>query len=71
MIDESLILSKIRKAEQRLLEAKVLFENSFYDSVVNRLYYALFYSVNGCLLMKEIVVKTHSGVKSKFHLTLC
>lgn len=68
MIDKNLILSKINKAEQRLREAKVLFENGFFDSVVNRLYYALFYSVNGCLLAKQIIAKTHSGIKNKFHL---
>jgi uncharacterized protein len=70
MTEENLIRSKINKAEQRLLEAKVLFENGFYDSVVNRLYYSLFYGVNGCLLVKEIVTKTHSGAKNKFHLIL-
>jgi len=42
MIDAKLIRSKIDKAEQRMVEAKVLFENGFYDSVINRLYYSLF-----------------------------
>jgi len=68
MIDAKLIRSKIDKAEQRMVEAKVLFENGFYDSVINRLYYSLFYGVNGCLLVKEIFSKTHSGAKNKFHL---
>lgn len=48
MKDENLIRSKVVKAEQRLLEAKVLFEDNFYDAVINSLYYALFYAVNGC-----------------------
>ena len=51
-----------------MVEAKVLFENGFFDSVINRLYYSLFYGVNGCLLVKEIIAKTHSGAKNKFHL---
>ena len=70
MKDENLIRSKVVKGEQRLLEAKVLFEDNFYDAVINSLYYALFYAVNGCLLVKDIAVKTHSGAKNKFHLLL-
>lgn len=46
--------------------AKILAENGFWDSAVNRLYYAVFYAVNALLVMNGIQTKSHSATKSQF-----
>ncbi|WP_300596513.1 HEPN domain-containing protein [Niabella sp.] len=68
MMNKDLINIKLAKSNQRINEAEVLFVNGFYDSVVSRVYYAVFYAAGACLLIKDTFAKTHSGVKNKFHL---
>lgn len=48
--------------------AKILSENGFWNSAVNRLYYSLFYAVNALLVMNDIQTKSHSSTKSQFSL---
>ena len=48
--------------------AKVLAENKFWNSAVNRLYYSIFYAVNALLVLNEIQTKSHSATKSQFSL---
>jgi len=45
---------------------KILYENQFYNSSVNRLYYSLFYAVNALLVLNKISTKSHSATKSQF-----
>ncbi len=59
---------RIESAYQTFEAAKSLFENKFWNSSVNRLYYSLFYAVNALLVVNEIQPKTHSSVKSQFSL---
>ena len=53
-------------AYKTLKAAKILAENGFWNSAVNRLYYALYYAVNAILVLNEIQPKSHSGAKSQF-----
>jgi len=46
--------------------AKVLVQNGFWNSAVNRLYYAVFYAVNALLVLSEIDSQTHSGMRTQF-----
>jgi len=48
--------------------AKVLAKNGFWNSCVNRLYYAVFYAVNALLVSKGIQSKSHTSTKSQFSL---
>ena len=48
--------------------AKILAENKFWNSAVNRLYYSIFYAVNALLVLNEIQTKSHSATKSQFSL---
>ena len=59
---------RIESAKKTFEAAKVLAENKFWNSAVNRLYYALFYAVNALLVMNEIQTKSHSSTKSQFSL---
>jgi uncharacterized protein (UPF0332 family) len=59
---------RIESAHKTFDAAKVLAENGFWNSAVNRLYYALFYAVNALLVLNEIQTKSHSATKSQFSL---
>lgn len=59
---------RLESARKTLEAAKILAENGFWNSAVNRLYYALFYSVNALLYISDISVKKHSTVKTQFTL---
>lgn len=57
---------RIDSAYETHKAAILLFENGFWNSCVNRLYYSVFYAVNALLVWNEIQPKTHSTVKSQF-----
>ena len=57
---------RIESANKTFEAAKVLAENEFWNSAVNRLYYSIFYAVNALLVMNEIQTKSHSATKSQF-----
>jgi len=57
---------RIETAYKTYEAAKVLADNGFWNSAVNRLYYALFYAVNALLVFSEIPTKSHSATKSQF-----
>ena len=41
---------KLRKAKALLSEADILFQNKFYSTVINRLYYSCFHATKAILL---------------------
>lgn len=59
---------RMETAYKTLDAAKVLFDNNFHNSAINRLYYAAFYAVNALLVKYEIYAQTHSGIKNQFSL---
>ncbi len=59
---------RIESAHKTLEAAKVLADNGFWNSSVNRLYYAVYYAVNAILVFNEVETKTHSATKSQFSL---
>lgn len=59
---------RIETAYKTVEAAKLLAKNGFWNSAVNRLYYAVFYAVSALLVSKEIFVSSHSGVKNQFSL---
>ncbi len=62
------VLYRIESAKKTFEAAKVLYESGFWNSAVNRLYYALFYAVNALLVLNNIQTKSHSSTKSQFSL---
>lgn len=57
---------RLEKAQEVYCAAEVLYEASQWNSVINRLYYACFYSASALLLYLGISAKSHSGVIGKF-----
>ena len=67
--DDSM-LAYVRYRLEKSLEvykaACVLYDAAQWNSVINRLYYACFYSASALLLYKHIIAKSHSGVIGQF-----
>jgi len=61
---------RIESARKTFEAAKVLADNGFWNSAVNRLFYAVFYAVNALLVLHGIQTKSHSATKSQFHFIL-
>ena len=59
---------RLESAYKTFDAAKILAENGFWNSAVNRLYYAVFYAVNALLATHNIRTKSHSSVRSQFTL---
>lgn len=57
---------RLARALETFNDAELLISNKRFNSGVNRLYYAYFYSVLAYLLKIGIEAKTHSGVKQMF-----
>ena len=60
--------NRIETAHRTADAAKLLAENEYWNSAINRLYYALFYMVNALLVSNEIYPQSHSGMRSLFAL---
>lgn len=57
---------RLEKAQEVYQAACVLYDASQWNSVINRLYYACFYSASALLLHRHISAKSHSGVIGQF-----
>jgi len=58
----------IRKAKRRLDAAHHLLGEGFYEDAVSRAYYSMYFAAKALLLKRDITVKTHKGLLSKFGL---
>ena len=64
---KEIIQYRMESAETLLKEIDSHINNGFYNTAVNRMYYACFYSVSALLLHQLIDgVKTHEGVRQMF-----
>lgn len=62
---------RLEKAQEVYQAACVLYDASQWNSVINRLYYACFYSASALLLHRHVSAKSHSGVIGQFFRTDC
>jgi uncharacterized protein (UPF0332 family) len=66
--DNEEIGSLLERAERRLDAAQYLFNQGFFADAVSRAYYSMYFAAKALLLTKDISVKTHKGLVSKFGL---
>ena len=59
---------RIENAHRTLREVQSHIENGFYNTAVNRMYYACYYAASALLVANMITTKSHSGVKQMFSL---
>ena len=57
---------RLQKANETIAETKVLLENKFWNTAVNRMYYACFYAVGALLVKNDVETSSHSGSRQKF-----
>nr|WP_288282274.1 HEPN domain-containing protein [uncultured Prevotella sp.] len=59
----SIVRYRIESAENTLAEVETHRANGFYNTAVNRLYYACYYAATAILIANGIEVKSHDGVR--------
>jgi uncharacterized protein (UPF0332 family) len=57
---------RLQKAKETLSEIEVHIANKFWNTALNRMYYACFYAVIALLIKNEIETSSHAGVRQKF-----
>ncbi len=65
--EKSIIEYRLKRSDEAFEEALMLVTAQHWNSVVNRLYYSLFYAVSALLQQEGVFTKTHAGLKSKFN----
>ncbi len=63
---EDYINYRIEKAKNTLNEIDILIENQLWNTAINRMYYACYYTVGALLLKIGIKTSTHAGLKHNF-----
>lgn len=64
---KTLIKYRLQRSWESLKEAELLYKEGYYNTYVNRLYYACFYGVTAWLLSEGLSSSKHTGVRSLFH----
>jgi uncharacterized protein (UPF0332 family) len=63
---EDYIKYRITRAHETIEEVQTHIENKFWNTALNRMYYACFYAVSALLMRNKIEASSHSGVRQKF-----
>lgn len=61
----SIVQYRMQNAHDTLNEVAVHKEHGFYNTAVNRIYYACYYAASALLIANGIEVKSHDGVRQK------
>jgi uncharacterized protein (UPF0332 family) len=59
---------RIQSAKETLKAARLLADNSHWNSAINRLYYTCFYAISALLYKYDINANSHAGLKHQFTL---
>ncbi len=68
---EALANYRFQRAEETLKEIPYLKQQGYYNTAVNRLYYACYYAAVALLIKHEVNPGTHSGVKQMIRIAFC
>lgn len=60
---EALVAYRFKRAEETLTEVPFLKQQGYYNTAINRLYYACYYAAVALLIKHEVNPSTHAGVK--------
>ena len=63
---EDYIKYRITKAKETIKEVQTHINNNFWNTSINRMYYACFYAVSALLAKNRVKVSSHTGVRQKF-----
>lgn len=54
---------RIKKAKDTISEVELYIKNEYWNTAMNRMYYACFYAVGALLVKNGITASSHSGVR--------
>ncbi|MCK4921066.1 MAG: HEPN domain-containing protein [Bacteroidales bacterium] len=57
---------RIQRAKDTIQEVEIHIANKFWNTAVNRMYYACFYAVGALLIKHKVTTSSHSGTRQKF-----
>jgi uncharacterized protein (UPF0332 family) len=63
---EDYIKYRIERARETIEEVGTHIENKFWNTAINRMYYACFYAIGALLAQNDIEASSHQGVRQKF-----
>jgi uncharacterized protein (UPF0332 family) len=63
---EDYIEYRINRAKETIQEVRSHIEKRYWNTAINRMYYACFYAVSALLVKDKIDVSSHSGARQKF-----
>lgn len=55
---------RCNRSQNALDEAKLLFDNGYYNGAISKLYYAAFYAASALMLKNKLKASTHTGIKT-------
>ena len=65
---QSLVRYRLERADETIIEAKLMASEGHYNATMNRLYYACFYAATALLVANDIPSASHAGVKTMLSL---
>ena len=60
---KALVTYRLNRAKETLAEVPNLRDMGYYNTAINRLYYACYYALVALLIKNHIQASTHAGVK--------
>ncbi len=57
---------RLQRSKETFSEVQTLIEHEFWNTSINRMYYAGFYAVSALLIKEGVETSSHSGVRQKF-----
>jgi len=57
---------RMQKANETIAEVATLIENKYWNTAINRMYYACYYAVGALLAKNGVQTSSHSGSRQKF-----
>ena len=57
---------RIQRAKDTIQEVKTHIDNKYWNTAINRMYYACYYAVGALLVKQGIETSSHSGTRQKF-----
>jgi len=67
-VNQDYISYRINSAKETLDAARLLADNQYWNSAINRLYYSCFYVISALLYKYDISANSHAGLKHQFTL---
>jgi uncharacterized protein (UPF0332 family) len=57
---------RIQRARETIGEVQSHLDNKYWNTAINRMYYACFYAIGALLAKHQIEASSHTGVRQKF-----